>query len=83
MIDTNTYKHFGLAFIGALVIALIANENYASWIMAAAIGAWELCQVDYLIRNNKPVRWKPIAWDVFVGVIGTLIGCVIAVWIKA
>ena len=83
MIDKNTYKHFGLAFIGALVITLIFNEMWASFVMLTAIITWELCQAQTLINDNKIIRWQSIAWDVFTGIMGTLVGCVIAVWIKS
>lgn len=82
MIDRNTYLHFGLAFIGALVITLIFNEMWASFVMLALIVGWELYQAIVLtIRRNK-LHWQSIVWDIGAGIFGTVVGCVIAVWIK-
>ena len=83
MIDRNTYKHFGLAFIGALVIALIFNEMWASFVMLALIIGWELYQAIVLTIKNNKLRWQSIVWDIGTGILGTVVGCVIAVWIKA
>ena len=83
MIDRNTYKHFGLAFIGALVIAMIFNEMWASFVMLALIVGWELYQAIVLTIRHKKLRWQSIVWDIGTGIFGTAIGCVIAVWIKA
>ena len=83
MIDKNTYKHFWLAFIGALVIALIFNEMWASFVMLALIVGWELFQAIVLTIKHNKLRWQSIVWDIGTGILGTVIGCVIAVWIKA
>ena len=83
MIDKNTYKHFGLAFIGALVIALIFNEMWASFVMLALIIGWELFQAIVLTIRQWNLRWQSIVWDIGTGVLGTAIGCVIAVWIMS
>lgn len=83
MIDTNTYKHFGLAFIGALVITLIFNEMWASFVMLALIVGWELYQAVKLIVMHKKLIWQSIVWDIGTGIFGTVVGCVIAVWVKA
>ena len=80
--DRNTYLHFGIAFIGALVITLISNESYASWMMGSAILTWELCQAMVLLKRNIKLRWQSIFFDVLTGVIGVFVGAIIAVWIK-
>ena len=82
MIDRNTYLHFGLAFIGALVIAMIFNEMWASFVMLALIVGWELYQAIVLTIRHKKIRWQSIVWDIGTGILGTVIGCVIAVWIR-
>ncbi len=82
MIDKNTYKHFGLAFIGALVITLIFNEMWASFVMLALIIGWELFQAIVLTIRHKKLRWQSIVWDIGTGIFGTVIGCVIVVWVQ-
>ena len=82
MIDRNTYLHFGLAFIGALVLAMIFNEMWASFVMLALIIGWELFQAIVLTIRHKKLRWQSIVWDIGTGMFGTAIGCVIAVWIR-
>ena len=82
MIDKNTYKHFGLAFIGALVITLIFNEMWASFVMLALIVGWELFQAIALTIKHNRLRWQSIVWDIGTGIFGTVIGCVIVVWVQ-
>ena len=83
MKDTNADLHFGLAFIGALVITLIFNEMWASFVMLALIVGWELYQAIVLTIRQKKLRWQSIVWDIGTGILGTVVGCVIAVWVKA
>ena len=82
MKDTNTYLHFWLAFIGALVLAMIFNEMWASFVMLALIIGWELFQAIVLTIRHKKLRWQSIVWDIGTGIFGTVVGCVIAVWIR-
>ena len=82
MIDTNTYLHFWLAFIGALVITLRLNEMWASFVMLALIVGWELFQAIVLTIRHKKLRWQSIVWDIGTGMLGTVVGCIIAVWIR-
>ena len=83
MIDKNTYYHFGVAFVGSLILALIFNVMWSSWLLLTAILTWELCQIVTLMKRDIEIKFKPIVWDIVTGIMGTLVGCVIAVWIKS
>lgn len=82
MIDMNTYLHFGIAFVMSLILSFAFSVKWASFIMLTAIITWELCQAQTLINNNNNLDGNAIAWDVFCGITGTFIGCIISTWIQ-
>lgn len=70
--DRNTYYHFGIAFVGALVIALRFNEMWASFVMIALIIGWEISQAIVLTIRHNRLRWQSIVWDIVTGIMGKL-----------